>query len=256
MARSDPLGPRYYAPLGKAEFWSGALFWTAAVSSIAALQIEKTSSPILYDAVQSVFVVTVVLFFLLSSTARLYWARRAHDKRNSDFVSNAFGVALIADTSEGYFNNSELDPIRRMAYATLENALFSKTILQRMLRRERVTVASYAVIWMLALLNRATDLALVTAIAQVIFSEEIVSRWIRMEWLRARVERVYDDVYGAIQASGGKSSREFRARVVDYLLRYETSKSQAGLSLSSKVFDQINQELSDEWARVLMKLPS
>ncbi|MET4044914.1 hypothetical protein ABIC03_006643 [Bradyrhizobium sp. RT6a] len=253
-SRSDPLGPRYYAPLGTAERWSTVIFWAAAASSIAALQIERPSSPILYDVVQATFVITVVLFFLLSSMARLYWSTRAHEKRNSDFVSQVFEVSLIAETSKGYFNNTATDPFARIAYSTLENAFFSKIILQRMLRRERAIIAAYAVAWMVAVLNRATDLALVTAVAQVIFSEEIFSRWIRMEWLRTRFERVYDDFYGLIQTSGDKRSKEFKARTVDYLLRYETSKAQAGISLSSRVFDELNSALSQDWEQIVKKL--
>lgn len=254
MSKSDPLGARYYLPLGNAERWTSVFFWTAAVSSVAALQVEKGRLPIVYDVIQSIFVVSVVLFFVVDLAVRLYWSSRAHGKRNSDFVSHAFDVALIAETSLGYFNNKETEPFRRIAFSVLENAFFSKTILQKMLFWDRAFVGGYALIWLIAVLNRATDLALVTTIAQVIFSEQIISRWVRMEWLRARFERIYDDTYGLIQASGNNVSKEFQARTIDFLLRYETSKSQAGISLSSTIFKRNNPSLSKQWELVLGKL--
>lgn len=254
MSRSDPLGVRYYLPLGNAERWSSVFFWIAAVSSIAALQVEKSRLPILYDAIQLVFVVSVVLFFVIDLAVRLYWSSRAHGKRNSDFVSHAFDVALIAETSKGYFNNKEAEPFRRIAFSVLENAFFSKTILQKMLFWDRTFVGCYALVWLVAVLNRATDLALVTTVAQVIFSEQIISRWVRMEWLRAKFERIYDDTYGLIQTSARNVSKEFQAHTIDSLLRYETSKSQAGISLSSTIFKKNNLALSKQWEAILGKL--
>jgi hypothetical protein len=75
-----------------------------------------------------------------------------------------------------------------------------------------------------------------------------------MEWLRTRFERVYDDAYGLIQASGSSGSKEFQARAIDCLLRYETSKSQAGISLSSKIFNETNPALSKEWDGIIKNL--
>jgi hypothetical protein len=107
---------------------------------------------------------------------------------------------------------------------------------------------TYGTIWLLLALNRKADLSIVSAAAQVVFSEQILSKWVRMEWLRARVERIYDDTYSLIQSSNAGWSKEYRARVIEYLLRYETRKAQAGISLSSSVFKKMNPALSKRWA--------
>lgn len=253
MAKSDPLSASHYSPLQTAEKLSGALFWAAAVSSIVALQLNRDKQPY-YDIVQSSFVVSVVLFFVMDLAVRLYWAPRAHAKRNADFVSNAFGVCLTDEASVGYYNNKATDPIKRIVFSILENSLFSKTIVRKMLLKERLIVGGYAIVWFLAVLNRATDLALVTTVAQVLFSEQIISRWIRMEWLRAKFERVFDDTYSLVQTASDSLSKEFQARCIECLLRYESSKAQAGISLSSKIFEKNNRELSRQWDAIYKKL--
>lgn len=254
MTKSDPIGIEFYKPLRTAEAWSDRLFWVAGIFSIAALLVDKQPHPNIYDVVQAIFVVSVVGAFGLGLVARLYWSSRAQLKRNADFVSNAFDVALITETSTGYFNNNQTDPLRRMSFSLLENTFFSKNILQKMLLLERAKLAVYTTAWFLALLYRATDLALISSAAQVLFSEQLLSRWARMEWLRSRVERVYDDAYALIQSRNSSSSREFRARTVEYLLRYETGKAQAGISLSTRLFDRLNPALSKQWAKILEKL--
>jgi hypothetical protein len=76
-----------------------------------------------------------------------------------------------------------------------------------------------------------------------------------MEWLRARIEGVYDDVYSLIQSTANNAgSKEFRARVLECLLRYETAKAQAGISLSTDIFKKLNPSLSAEWQTIAMRL--
>lgn len=254
MSKRDPIGEEFYAPLAYAERCLDLCFWLAAALSIVALQVDKTSKPTIYDVVQTAFALSVMAVFILGLAAKLYWSSRAQSKRVADFVSNAFDVPLIAERSDGYFNNSETEPFRRIAASMLENTLYSKVILQRMLRNERIKIGLYACAWFIALLNRATDLALITGIAQVILSEQIISRWVRMEWLHARVEGVYDDVYSLIQSTGNSSSKEIKARVLECLLRYETAKSQAGVSLSTAIFKKVDSALSAEWQRTAQGL--
>jgi hypothetical protein len=102
-------------------------------------------------------------------------------------------------------------------------------------------------VWLLSMLNRSADFGLITALAQVIFSEQLLSRFIRIVWLRAKAEGMYEDAYAIIQSSQKAPSVQLRARVIDCLLRYEAAKALAGISLSTKVFQKLNPALSAEW---------
>ncbi|MER8376161.1 hypothetical protein [Mesorhizobium sp. M1406] len=226
---------------------SSVIFYLAAALSVAILLIDKQRDPQLYAIVQASFAVSVVAFFISGIVIRTYFAVRAHSSRVADFVSNAFSVPLISSPSKGYYNTTETEPFLRMGMSVLENSLFTKSILRRMLGFERSRVSLYFIVWLWAAFFRTTDLELIAVVAQVLFSEQLVSRWIRMEWLRSRVERLYDDMYALLQSSEPFDGKEFRARVVEGLIRYETSKSQAGLSLSTRVFNKMNADLSGKW---------
>jgi len=232
--REDPIGPEFYVPLGTAERVSDVAFYLAAALSIVVLLVDKTTQPKLYGAVQATFAVAVIGFFVSGIVIKTYFAARAHSGRFADFVSNAFSVPLVTSPSKGYYNSSADDPFLRVGSIVLENTLFSKSILAKMLRFERARICIYVFVWLWAAFYRVTDLELLTVAAQVLFSEQLLSRWVRMEWLRSRVERLYDDLYALIQSTSNIESKEFRARVIEALIRYETSKAQAGLSLSSR----------------------
>lgn len=247
MTRNDPIGPEFYIPLRSAEKVSDAAFYLAGALSIIVLLVDKTSQPKVYGAVQATFAVAVVGIFVSGIVIRTYFASRAHSSRFADFISNAFSVPLVPSPSEGYYNTPAGDPFLRMGASVLENTLFTKSILGRMLRFERLRICVYVLAWLWAAVYRATDLELLAVAAQVLFSEQLLSRWVRMEWLRSRVERLYDDLYALIQSTSDRRNKEFRARVIETLIRYETSKAQAGLSLSSRVFHKLNPELSNKW---------
>lgn len=249
-SKIDPIRKRYYRPLEIAESSSDWLFLLVAALSILALAVERTTYPRLYDLVQGAFVVGVLALFFLGLGIRLYWTPRADDKRRQDLLSNSFAVALTHEQTSGYYNNDQTNPLRRLCASLLENSFFSKNVTLKMAHGERIRVAVYALIWIVALLNRATDLALSAAMAQAIFSEQIISRWVRLEWLRMRFERVYEHLYRLVQTTKNFNKEEFRVRVMEAFGEYETGKGYGGITLSARIFERINPSLSLEWAEI------
>lgn len=250
----DPIRARYYRPLELAEAFSDGLFWVVAILSIGALAVERSTNPKLYDLVQGAFVIGVLGVFFLGQGIRLYWTPRAEDKRRQDLLSNSFAVAITHEQTSGYYNNEQTNPVRRLSASILENSFFSKNIALKMAHRERVRMVFYAAVWLIALLNRSTDLALGAAMAQAIFSEQIIAKWIRLEWLRMRFERVHEGMYRLIQTTTNFNKDAFRVRVLEAFGEYETSKGYGGITLSAKLFEQLNPSLSIEWSQIRQAL--
>lgn len=252
MSRSDPIRTRYYDAVELADKVSDRLFYANAVLSVALLLVEKQAHPIAYDWILILFAVSVAALFTIGLVSRLYLTPRAEDKRRQDFFTNASGVSLNHEKTDGYYNNDFTDPIKRMAAQVLENSHFSKAIALRMARTERIKVIAYAVTWLICVLNRQTDLGIVVAASQAIFSEQVLSKWLRLEWLRIRFEKTYDDVYRLFQSK--PATLKFNAMTLESLGMYETAKANAAITLSSKIFLQLNSELSAEWDLIKAEL--
>jgi hypothetical protein len=246
-ARVDPISEKY-ASLRKGENIGDALFYAAALVSIIIVFVDHSKFPKLYDLMQGLFVTVVALLFVLGLAVRLNLKPAAEDARRLDLISNSTQVPLLPERSVGYYNNEQADPIRRLGLNTLENSLFSEAIASEMLPVERVKVAVYAVLFLGCLLYRQADLGVVAAGAQAVLSEQIVSKWIRLEWLRSRCARVYDELFALFQS--GATTPVVSARVLDAFTLYETSKANAALALSSKIFEKRNAELSKKWEQI------
>lgn len=248
MSRSDPIRKNYYEAVQTAEKISDALFYLGALLSFATLLVDQKRYPDAYDVLLLVFSVCVVALFTLGLMLRLYLTPRAEDKRRQDFFSSACNVNLIHQQTDGYYNNDFKDPIKRMAAQVLENSLFSKEIALRMARCERVRVGVYLLVWLVLLHYRRTDLGWIVAASQAVFSEQILSKWFRLEWLRVRFEKTFDDVFRLFQTR--PAVQQFNAHALDSISMYETAKASAAVTLSSKIFDDLNPTLSAEWEKI------
>jgi hypothetical protein len=114
-----------------------------------------------------------------------------------------------------------------------------------MAKIERIKIAAYVLLYALVILNRNTDLATIAIAAQIVFSEQIVSRWLRLEWLRRECERTYDDLYPQFQTKG-----QMDAFSIEALGRYEIAKATAAISLSSRVFERSSDRTNADWAKI------
>lgn len=250
--RSDPIAGSYFQWIEYADFLSVRLFITTAVLSILLLLIDRGAHSWWYDVLQTFFAILVIALFLVGLITRLYLTPRAEDKRRQDFLSHACNIPLTHETTVGYYNNDLIGVIPRIAGQLFENTFFTKSILRFMARRERIFLCAYVVIYLLIIFYRDTNLAFIAVVSQAIFSEQILSRYVRLEWLRMRAEKTFDEVYRMFQSKS--DGDHLQVQTLDFLVHYETTKATAGIPLSSRLFERLNPTLSQEWECIKKKL--
>ena len=248
MSRFDPIRKSHYDAVAAADTWSDWIFYLSAALSLLLLFVNQVNYPVAFDWIQYLFLALVVVLFAVGITLRLYLVPRAEGMRRQDFFSSAMNAGLTHQRTDGYYNNDVADPSHRIAAQVLENSHFSKAILLRMLRTERVKLSVYLLVWVLCLAYRRSDLGWIVVATQTVFGEQLFSKWLRMEWLRRRCEETFDRVFALFQA-GGRSSH-FDATAMDAVTAYEAAKANAGIVLSSTVFNRMNSHLSVEWDHI------
>jgi hypothetical protein len=245
IQKVDPVGDEFYRPLNVADRVSDFLFYCSAVLSIAAWLSDQKTMPVLFSVVQIAFALSVLALFTVGIAIRLHFAPRAQFRRYQDFLSHAYDRPLSHRQSTAYYNNSCPPGSRRIAAQVLESTFFSGAILAKMAVWERGRILVYACLWVIAVLNRNTDLAIITIAAQIIFSEQILSKWLRLEWLRGRCEQIYDDVFRLFQSKG-----EVEVVALEMLGRYEIAKATAVISMSPRVFEKNRERMNAGWNSV------
>lgn len=241
----DPIRVNYFDIIERVDKWANILFLVGAALSIASTLVSEARFPQLFVAIQIAFMVSVLSLFAIDLTVKLRLSPRASDARAQDFLSNAYGQNLATARTEGYYNNDAQLGMHKVAAQTFENTLFTKSISSHMLKRQLPLVVIYLLIFSIGLMIRDTPITLWTASAQVLFSEQIIVRFVRLWWLQRRAEQIHEELrHMYISSSTGTA---FDAMAIDAYTRYETSKSTAGVTLSSKIYEQLNPSLSDQW---------
>jgi len=246
--RSDPIRDRFFKPLEIADLVSNCLFVLTAVLSFLALNYDPKAEQDAYNLIQTAFITSAVLLFILGQVSRLYFWPRAETPRRKDFLSYCLSTNLTHIRTTGYYNNDEANPIRRMGAAVLENTLFTRAVNLKMLKGVRFWTALYFVVWFVAIEMRNTDLGWIAVAAQVLFSEQLVSRWLRLEWLGRKCEEIHNNLL--VIFVSGAAPDAMQPFVLDAFVGYETAKANAGVLTSEKIFHKLNPSLSAEWEQI------
>lgn len=121
-----------------------------------------------------------------------------------------------------------------------------------MLKSTRLVCLTYLLVWLALVLCREVNLSWVFITSQVLFSEEVLSKYIRLEWLKQRTKILYSSVYRLFQTN--MEQKCFEVCALENFVIYEKVKAGLGVTLSSKIFDSLNEELSKEWDTIRQPL--
>lgn len=245
MQKIDPIGKKYFGPLTQANLATDIAFYLAAALSVLVVLMPKDDFPVAYQNVQAIFLITTIAGFVVGLASRLYWAPRAQSNRLDDFLSKGLGVSLTYESTQGYYNNDETESFRRIGMQIMENSFFSQEVTREMCRTERLMIGIYVLVWVFILTNRGTSIDLVVAISLVLFSEQLIARIFRLEWLRIQCENTHSAIYRLFQSDD--RGKVFQANVLCHLVRYENAKANASVMTSTKIFDKQNERLTGEW---------
>lgn len=244
----DPIRDRYFSPLTRAERAGDLLFFVGAIVSLTVFFVDKTAHPLFYDVLQALLIVSVLMIWILNTAIRSYFAPRAQNRRFEDFLSNAYGIPLSGhEATQGYYNTSSKG-IVAVGAQLLENAFHSKDTALRMAWNERAKAGVYVILLILAVLNRSTDLSFVAIVAQTVFSEQLLSRYVRVEVMRQWFEAVYGELYRLFQAKPDEA--RFEVLVWSLVVKYESVKANSAITLSQAIFEKRNAAVSEEWQQI------
>jgi hypothetical protein len=251
MKRVDEVA-KYYAPAKKLDKLNSLLFWLSAFLSLISLcKLDLVSNN--PSSFKVAYITIVIVYFLIGLVLNLQCLPTAESKRRKQLISDALGTFLLPDKTVNYYNNKYPASITRLAAIVMENSFFSKSIAEKMLINVRIFNLAYILAFLVLAINRDTDIDLLITTAQIIFSGSVVYKWLNLEILRFRHNSTYDSLYNFF-LHGDINSTHSTAVVLDLFSQYETSKASASMILSTKLFESLNEKLSNDWDSIRKKL--
>ncbi|MGN7308787.1 hypothetical protein ACTHQ2_22865, partial [Bacillus subtilis] len=109
--------------------------------------------------------------------------------------------------------------------------------------------------WLLLVLPRTTSLDLIAAGAQALFASALLSDYLRLEIARIQFHSVYKDSWHLfLNGIPDTNNATTTGVILNLAMRYECIKSSMTVSLDSKIFTKINDEVTREWEQIKSRL--
>jgi hypothetical protein len=225
--------------LDKAAKW---IFLTVTAASFTLL-FPKSSAESLLDPILIVGAIADIVCGTLIGVFQNQGNRLLRASQLADSLGGAIGQPLRDD----YYNSPLRKSMTRLASTTLENTLFTNTVLSRMLKRERIGAGIYLTIFLLLLAFRNTSLNWLVFLAQSLFSAHVVTKWFQMERFRFRTAQVHEQLRQFFLQGGRTKDPNGIPIVLAAFTDYECAKDEAAMPLDTRIFRQINDATSTRW---------
>lgn len=240
--KQDPIGKKYFLPLVRTECLSTIAFYVSALLSITLFFFINGGNGRWIELLESLFILSVSVLVISETLVRLYLGPRAQIKRFQDFLGQAHGKTITSLQTKNYYTTALTSPDEKVAAQLLENSFYSEDTASQMVNKERWKIGIYLLLWLLLLLWRNISLSFLIVIFQIIFSHQILLRWLHLEWLKYQFEEIFEKTYHCI-----KYKDNIEVIIPELLVRYEMAKANAGITLSSKIFEQRSEVTDANW---------
>lgn len=231
---------------------SNSILWSSVVASIATIiisysKIEQTTENILTTVLNSIICFLAVSYFL-SDIISNYLFQKAEAKRRDDFFDNSLNTSHSEENSNEYFTNDNIMPsIKKMGVNCFENSFFTKSISEKMLKP---MIINSIVVFLLFLILAITNNHLFVTALQIALPYTIIQQTIRLFVFHNRIENICKRFR---QIFTTHNKKNITKSILHNVSSYETTLSWACIKLDSKLFNKMNDELSEKWNKIKTK---
>ncbi len=231
---------------------SNSILWCSVIASVTTIiisysGIEKTIENTLTTVLNSIICFLAVSYFL-SDIISNYLFQKAEAKRRDDFFDNSLNTSHSEENSNEYFTNDNITPsIKKMGVNCFENSFFTKSISGKMLKP---MVIKSIVVFLLFLILAITNNHLFVTALQIALPYTIIQQTIRLFVFHNRIENICKRFRQIFTTHNKKTITK---SILHNVSSYETTLSWACIKLDSKLFDKMNDELSEKWNKIKTK---
>lgn len=199
------------------------------------------------------FLVVIAFLYMaltvLNDGVLWYTAENARRKNN---IQEAFKVKLASLETDGYYNNSFSDPEAAYFVNTFESAFFTKEIGEKMLWKAYFKIfVAIVVVFISCRLVPNDNILLI--IAQTAFSALVIENAIALILFEQRIKKLYDLAYHEL-ITIGISTNEQKVCLRYFCVEYESIKAHYKIRLDERLFKKMNNELSEDWNKLLKEI--
>lgn len=196
------------------------------------------------------FTCLLAIAYFITDIAFNYFFQSAEIKRRKDFIDNSLGTHLSEQNSIGYFSNeSKQTGIFKLGLNCFENSLFTKTVSSKMFNP--LLVKLLIVVLGFVALALFTDNKTLTTVLQLSLPLTIIQQAVKLYFFKNKIESIYNQFYTIFSSTTGSQQENL---IINNVINYESTLAWGSILLDSKIFDEVNPELSILWEDIKNRL--
>lgn len=194
--------------------------------------------------------VTIVCLFFFFTFIFEFLNYRAEKTRIINAVEVGFGKKIDSTIeTEEYYNNNLSFGLNKFNLNIFESVFFTKKVFENKIVIKYLSYVLFFIVFIVSLIIAPFNIACL--ICEVVFSCGIALEIYKTILFHVEINNLYKS-FDSIFVSHCESRQ--KETLLAYTYQYEKLKSYISLSLNSKNFNKMNDELSNEWNRYLAKL--
>ena len=227
MSRHDGASAdyRYSEIFSKLLFW---VFWVNIPICIFPLFFHECA------VVSAIQIVLPILYLLVAFLDDHFFWYSAEQKRRELWLSDGYKCSFCPETTDGYYNNETQGSLLRLAVNSFESAYFTERIAKKMFVCSSIK-GLFAFIAFIVICISHLDYAIISLVAQTIFSGSILADFAKQIIFYWRVKNVHERFYRQFVTEGVVRSEQIHS-LFENMIEYECLKSFYQVRLSQKIF--------------------
>lgn len=200
--------------------------------------------------VNYLIIILNILYVIISIFNDLILKNNAETERRKAFIANSFNVNITENKTQNYYNNFEEPSIKKMGLNSFESLLYTKNILEKMIYTNSVKIFFLLISW-IVIITQISDLNIVLIFTQGLFSGEVLAEFLKLIYYFSKSCKMYEKFYYIFVTK--KYEERDVPIILENVMEYECIKNYCHILLSTKIFENINNELESKWNRILQE---
>ncbi|WP_027339133.1 hypothetical protein [Halonatronum saccharophilum] len=200
--------------------------------------------------VTGISIFAIVILAILDFIVRHY-TEKAEEVRRADFLDNSFGTKFVHNPSKEYYDNDGVEAgLYKMIVNVFENSLFSMEISRRMKEQELVKNIIFIIAVVCLAIYGFSRTAIALPILQLFLSKIFIVNLINICRYHSKVEQIFNEIKALFNEELEDNSQnlvKYQANILKIYLAYEANISNLKVSLNSKIYNEMNEELTKKW---------
>lgn len=175
--------------------------------------------------------------------------------RKKDFIDNSFGTKKSLENSNGYYSNDEQKyGIKKMGVNLFENCYFTSNISKIMVTKRLKNDIIICILLFISLAIKFTlGYSAIIPMIQIILSKEFLLESYNLRIYNKQINTILTELCNFYSSINKKAIKELEPELIGILVRYEGILSSHKIILDDDIFNENNERLSKEWAKLKNK---